>query len=123
MAAYRFPGCRPVPELVGVFGDPHARVVRLVRGSKKRAAEPAGGCIRAGTTARLGACEIWLADLIASTSSSRCGGGPAAGGAPGSARGWGFLPAKRRTPSGFLTMWDGAGGPTPSKRGASKETL
>jgi hypothetical protein len=32
--AYRFAGFRPVATLRGVFGDPHARVVRLVRRSK-----------------------------------------------------------------------------------------
>ena len=36
--AYRFAGFRPVATLRGVFGDSHARVVRLVRRSKKRSA-------------------------------------------------------------------------------------
>jgi hypothetical protein len=36
--AYRFEGFRPLEELHGVFGDPVARVVTLVRRSKKRAA-------------------------------------------------------------------------------------
>jgi hypothetical protein len=36
--AYRFPGFHPLPEVVGVLGDPHAQVVRLVRRSKKRLA-------------------------------------------------------------------------------------
>ena len=33
--AYRFPGFRPIEEVRGVFGDPHARIVTLVRRSKK----------------------------------------------------------------------------------------
>ena len=40
--AYRFPGFRPLPGLCGVFGDSHARVVRLVRRSKKRSSARAG---------------------------------------------------------------------------------
>jgi hypothetical protein len=27
--AYRFPGFRPSPIVTGVFGDPHARILRL----------------------------------------------------------------------------------------------
>jgi hypothetical protein len=34
--AYRFSGFRPVDEVRGVFGDPHARIVALVRRSKKQ---------------------------------------------------------------------------------------
>jgi hypothetical protein len=33
--AYRFDGFRPLEELDGVFGDPFARVITLVRPSKK----------------------------------------------------------------------------------------
>ena len=36
--AYRFPGFRPLEEVRGVFGDPKARVIILVRRSKKRSA-------------------------------------------------------------------------------------
>ena len=32
---YRFPGCRPRARLKGVFGDPLAQVVALVRTQKK----------------------------------------------------------------------------------------
>jgi hypothetical protein len=56
--AYRFPGFRPVEDLCGVFGDPHARVVRLVRRSKKRRAEHADDNIPLGTIARCGALVI-----------------------------------------------------------------
>ena len=47
---YRFPGCRPRAYLKGVFGDPSARVVTLVRTQKKVAAANAGGSIAATTT-------------------------------------------------------------------------
>jgi len=32
---YRFPGCKPKKTVHGVFGDPHARVIKLVRQGKK----------------------------------------------------------------------------------------
>lgn len=48
--AYRFPGFRPLDEIRGVFGDPFARVVTLVRRSKKHAAECVAANIRAGMT-------------------------------------------------------------------------
>ena len=48
--AYRFTGLRPLPQLVGVFGDAHARVVRLVRRSKKRPVAAVAGSIGDGTT-------------------------------------------------------------------------
>src|SRR5439155_18268128 len=40
--AYRFPGFRPAPTVIGIFGDPKARVLPLVRRSKK----PRGTCGR-----------------------------------------------------------------------------
>ena len=45
--SYRFPGFRPLPTVVGVFGDRHVRIVSLVRRSKKRPAE----CAAVGTVA------------------------------------------------------------------------
>lgn len=36
--AYRFPGFKPQQEVVGVFGDPIARVIRLKRIQKKQCA-------------------------------------------------------------------------------------
>src|SRR5947199_10125993 len=71
---YRFPGFRPLPEVVGVFGDPHARVVRLVRRSKKPLVASAVECARVGMIAPVGARAIWRAGLIASIWSSRWGG-------------------------------------------------
>lgn len=32
---YRFPGCKPTKIVHGLFGDPHARVVKLMRRGKK----------------------------------------------------------------------------------------
>ena len=32
---YQFPGCNPKRIIRGVFGDPHARVLKLVRQGKK----------------------------------------------------------------------------------------
>jgi hypothetical protein len=48
--SYRFPGLRPLDEVKGVFGDPLARVVTLVRRSKKHAAECVVESSRVGTT-------------------------------------------------------------------------
>lgn len=47
--AYRFAGFRPVPQVSGVFGDAHARVIRLTRRSKKQSAMCVGGRTRVGT--------------------------------------------------------------------------
>ena len=63
--AYRFPGFRPDPELVGVFGDPRARVVRLWRHLKKTLVIVADRSALAGTTTSRGAYGICLADHIA----------------------------------------------------------
>jgi hypothetical protein len=47
--AYAFPGFRPQPTVRGCFGDPKARVITLVRRSKKQPAGVAVGCKRVGT--------------------------------------------------------------------------
>jgi len=49
---YRVPGFRPLPTIIGVFGDPKARVIALVRRSKKRVAARAAEYSADGTTAR-----------------------------------------------------------------------
>lgn len=49
---YAFPGFRPLATVHGVFGDRKARLIKLVRRAKKRAAEAAVRCIARGTTAR-----------------------------------------------------------------------
>src|SRR5258707_15158864 len=71
--AYRFPGFRPIEEVRGVFGDPHARIVTLVRRSKKRLAAHAGEYIPGGTIARFGAHAPFRPAACASFCSSRCG--------------------------------------------------
>ena len=52
--SYRFPGFRPLQPVVGIFGDPGARVLTLVRRSKKRPAGHAGARTEAATIARYG---------------------------------------------------------------------
>src|SRR6202162_5970358 len=63
--AYRFVGFRPLEQVRGMFGDRHARVIRLVRRSKKRPAAVVGRCGRAGMTARSAARAIWPAGACA----------------------------------------------------------
>ena len=50
--AYRFPGMRPLEQVRGVFGDPKARVITLVRRSKKRRAASVAACTGSCTTGR-----------------------------------------------------------------------
>lgn len=52
---YRFPGYRPRARIKGVFGDPSARVVTLVRTQKKAVAANAGLSTGATTTSGCGA--------------------------------------------------------------------
>ena len=65
--AYRFPGFRPVDDLRGVFSDPYARVVMLVRRSKMDGSNPAG------TIEGSGAFEILEPAICVCTWSSRYG--------------------------------------------------
>ena len=56
---YAFGGFRVQPTVRGIFGDPKARIVSLVRRSKKRHAAAAQGCSVVGTTeefVRFGIC-------------------------------------------------------------------
>jgi len=48
--AYRFTSFRPLEKIRGIFGDSKARVITLVRRSKKRSAMPAGERTLVGTT-------------------------------------------------------------------------
>ena len=48
--AYTFPGFRPRATVQGLFGDPHARLVTLVRRGKKRSAAHVARFTEAGTT-------------------------------------------------------------------------
>ena len=71
--AYAFLGVRPQPTVRGVFGDPKARVITLLRRSKKRSAAAAAGCSRVGTIAGSGECAICPAATCGCCSSSRFG--------------------------------------------------
>jgi hypothetical protein len=48
--AYRFPGFRPEQKVVGIFGDPKARVLRLKRTEKKHVVPTVAGSIGVFTT-------------------------------------------------------------------------
>jgi hypothetical protein len=72
--AYRFPGFRTLQRVHGIFGDPHARLIRLVRRGKKRFAAPAERFISAGTTGDCAEREICPAAATGSTWSWRCDG-------------------------------------------------
>jgi hypothetical protein len=63
---YRFKGFRPAPTVTGIFGDPKARVIRLIRRGKKQFVELAGRFIRPFTIGRLAAFETSLAAIPAS---------------------------------------------------------
>jgi len=76
--AYRFAGFRPIEDVRGVFGDPHARVVTLVRRSKKRRAGRADENIAGVTIARFAALEIFRLAACAYSWSSRYGASGAA---------------------------------------------
>src|SRR6266849_147439 len=71
--AYAFPGFRPHTTVRGVFGDPKARVIVLVRRSKKRSAAAAVACTRAGTIGAYGGFAIFPVATRASTWRSRFG--------------------------------------------------
>src|SRR3970040_43268 len=95
--AYAFPGFRPLAIVHGVFGDPKARIVTLVRRSKTPSVETAARRITPGTTAPDVECAIWQSPTTASTWTWRfvaCGAGVAA---PLSASGWAFLRETRGT--------------------------
>ena len=64
---YRFPGFRPTPVVVGIFGDPKARVLRLNRRGKKQFVELAGQFIEPFTTEGHGEFEIFPVGIPAFT--------------------------------------------------------
>jgi hypothetical protein len=72
--AYRFPGFRPASTVRGVFGDPKACIVTLVRRSKKVRAASAVTFNGLGTTGSSDACAISPLAIGASTSNWRFGG-------------------------------------------------
>jgi hypothetical protein len=71
---YAFKGFRPLPSVRGVFGDPKARVISLVRRSKKRRAAAAAKYSGAGTTDESVRSEICRAAIRECIWSSRCAG-------------------------------------------------
>ena len=70
---YTFPGFQPLAYVQGIFGDPQARLVTLVRRTKKRSAARVPRRIGLGTTAENVMCGIFPAEIIGSISSWRCG--------------------------------------------------
>lgn len=52
--AYRFPFFRPLEKIRGLFGDSKARIITLVRRSKKLSATHVAGDSLVGTTRRFG---------------------------------------------------------------------
>ncbi len=59
---YRFVGFRPLRLLKGVWGDPHARVISLVRREKKRFAAVAAKDCGIFMTLGLDKFGIWIAE-------------------------------------------------------------
>ena len=64
---YRFAGMRPQGTVRGVFGDPRARIVVLVRRRKKRRAASVDGATAVSTTGDAGWCGTCRAAIFAST--------------------------------------------------------
>ena len=50
--AYSFPGFQPQQQVVGIFGDPKARVIRLKRIEKKPVVQTVAGSTEAFMTAK-----------------------------------------------------------------------
>jgi hypothetical protein len=97
--AYRSAGFRPIEQVRGVFGDPHARIVTLVRRSKKPAAAGVGESIPDGTIASFAAFGIFRPAACAYFWSSRCGASGAGIAARRSASDWNSWRTIRSTPS------------------------
>ncbi|MGQ0640489.1 MAG: hypothetical protein ACT4P6_06915 [Gemmatimonadaceae bacterium] len=68
--AYRFPGFVPACTIVGVFGDPRARIVSLTRRAKKQSAAPVAARHGRGTIANDAAFAICRVAIFGSISSS-----------------------------------------------------
>jgi hypothetical protein len=71
---YWFPGFRANHTVSGIFGDPKARVIRLVRRGKKQFAELAVVFISPFTTGRSGEFETSLVGTCESTWTWKSGG-------------------------------------------------
>ena len=63
---YRFPGFRPEQRIIGLFGDPRARVISLIRRGKKLYVAVAAPSTFRITTERFGECGIFLAETLGS---------------------------------------------------------
>src|SRR5579863_1102202 len=74
---YRFPGFRPEHQVRGCFGDPKARILRLVRRGKKQSAALAVFPIGPSTTARRVRYATCPVGIRAFTWKWRSGGCPA----------------------------------------------
>ena len=61
--AYSFDGFRPVNKVRGIFGKPKARILPLIRRSKKQSAVNVAPCIENGTTASLRRYETYPAGI------------------------------------------------------------
>ena len=79
--AYRFPGFRTLQTVHGIFGDAHARLIRLVRRGKKQSVELVGPRIGVGTTGGNVGRAICRVGTTAFISSWRCDGFIAVGAA------------------------------------------
>jgi len=64
---YRFPGLRPLATVRGVFGDPRARIVVVVRRRKKLPVAGADVGTAVSTTGDVGWCGTWDAQIFGST--------------------------------------------------------
>jgi hypothetical protein len=72
--AYTFPGFRPRATIKGVFGNPKARIVTLVRHSKKHAVAVVAWSALVGTIERYAGFVISLVAIRACTWSLRVAG-------------------------------------------------
>jgi hypothetical protein len=57
--AYRFPGFQPKQRVIGIFGDPKARVIRLNRIEKKHVVQTVAGNIEASMITKYDGSEIF----------------------------------------------------------------
>ena len=76
-ALFSVPGFRACSRLHGIFGDPHARLVTLVRRKKQPSAPAVGRGIAPSTTARRAGCGIPMRRAGVSTWRLNNGGWPA----------------------------------------------
>ena len=72
--AYQFPFFRPLEKIRGLFGDSKARIITLVRRSKKQSATPVVERISFGTTRKFGEFATSLVATHASIWRSRFDG-------------------------------------------------